>query len=218
MPWRRRGAAVLALSCAVLAGCAGVPRREARTAGGAGQGYCVDGYGCYRVLPSAEGYERTGIASWYGVGAAGKPTASGEPYDPNAMTVASKELPFGTWVRITNLDNGREAVAMVNDRGPFHRGRIVDVSVAVARRLALIGPGTARVRVRAIPAAELDEAQREAARHDARLAVRYRRTHPVIHLLADGVGLAARGGFDVVRGGVRLGLDVTGDVLRAVLP
>lgn len=204
-------------AAAVLGGCAGV-RSAPRTNAGGPRSYCVDGHGCYRVLASAAGYRREGIASWYGVGDRGKPTASGAPYDPGAMTAASKELPFGTWVRITDLDNGRQAVAMVNDRGPFHGGRILDVSVAVARRLQMIGPGTARVRVTAIPDAELDVAQRAAARRDARLAVSYSARHPVIHLLAGGVGLAARGSFYIVRGGVRLGLDITGDVLRAVLP
>ncbi len=211
----------IALAAAVLSGCAGVPRTPREGAGG-GHRYCVKGYGCYRALASAAGYDRVGIASWYGVGDAGKPTASGAPYDPGAMTAASKELPFGTWVRVTDLDNGRQAVAMVNDRGPFHGGRILDVSVAVARRLAMIGPGTAHVRVSAIPEERLDEVQREAAQRDAQLAVHYRSRHPVIHLLVGGVGLAARGGFHVVRDGVGLGLglglDITGDVLRAILP
>ncbi len=216
---RRRNLIVLIVlaAAAVLSGCAGVPRTPREGAGG-GHRYCVNGYGCYRALASAAGYDRVGIASWYGVGDAGKPTASGAPYDPDAMTAASKELPFGTWVQVTNLDNGRQAVAMVNDRGPFHGGRILDVSVAVARRLAMIGPGTARVRVSAIPEERLDEVQREAAHRDAQLAVRYRSRHPVIHLLAGGVGLAARGGFYVVRDGVGLGLDITGGVLRALLP
>ncbi|GBE11721.1 RlpA-like protein precursor [bacterium BMS3Bbin12] len=208
---------LIALAAAVLSGCAGVPRTPREGAGG-GHRYCVNGYGCYRALASAAGYDRVGVASWYGVGDAGKPTASGAPYDPGAMTAASKELPFGTWVQVTDLDNGRQAVAMVNDRGPFHGGRILDVSVAVARRLAMIGPGTAHVRVRAIPEERLDEVQREAAHRDAQLAVHYRSRHLVIHLLAGGVGLAARGGFYIVRDGVGLGLDITGDVLRAILP
>ncbi len=208
---------LIALAAAVLSGCAGVPRTPREGAAG-GHRYCVNGYGCYRALASAAGYDRVGIASWYGVGDTGKPTASGAPYDPGAMTAASKELPFGTWVQVTDLDNGRQAVAMVNDRGPFHGGRILDVSVAVARRLKMIGPGTAHVRVSAIPEERLDEAQREAAQRDAQLAVRYGSRHPVIHLLVGGVGLAARGGFYVVRDGVGLGLDITGDVLRAILP
>lgn len=208
----------------MLSGCASTPR----TAPGP-DSYCIAGHGCYHVLPTARGYQRTGIASWYGAHAAGKPTASGEPYDPHRMTAASKVLPFGTWLHVTDLDNGRQAVVMVNDRGPFHGGRIIDLSVAAARRLRMIGPGTAHVRVAVIPASQLTEAQREAARHNAALAVRYTVTHPVIHLLAGGADLVlhggyyvvrdgVRGGYYVVRGGVDVGLDVAGGVVHALLP
>lgn len=197
---------------AALSGCASTPRAHGRGS------YCVSGHGCYQVLPTAHGYDREGVASWYGMHAAGKPTASGEPYDPRRMTAASKVLPFGTWVRITDLDNGRQAVAMVNDRGPFYGGRILDVSIAVAHRLAMMGPGTAHVRVTAIPESRLTYAQREAARHNAALAVRYSSSHPVIHALAGGAGLVLRGSFDVVRGGVDVGMDLAGGVLHLLLP
>ena len=92
-------------------------RQGPRRAQAPSHGYCVAGHGCYRVLASGAGYRECGVASWYGRGDAGRPSAGGAPYDPNAMRVAHKTLPFGTWVRIRNLRNGREAVAMVNDRG-----------------------------------------------------------------------------------------------------
>jgi len=183
-------------------------RHASQHAGSARARYCVAGHGCYRVLKSAKGYRAQGIASWYGRGDAGTPTASGEPYDPRAMRVASKDLPFGTWVRIRNLRNGREAVAMVDDRGPFHHGRIIDASVAVARRLATIRRGTAPVRVSAIAPGQLSEAQREAARTDQRRAVRYARAHPHGHIMAEAGHVAVRGVVDVTSLGVDIGVGV----------
>lgn len=89
----------------------------------------------------------TGVASWYGPGFHGRTTASGERFDQNAATCAHRTLKFGTRVRVTNLRNGRSATCRVNDRGPFIRGRIIDVSRGVAVRLGMIKSGTARVRV-----------------------------------------------------------------------
>ena len=155
----------LRLAAAVLLGLAGCTSGPPRAHAPA-RGYCVSGHGCYRVLASGAGYEASGIASWYGRGDAGKPTASGAPFDPNAMRIAHKTLPFGTWVRIRNLRNGREAVAMVDDRGPFHGGRVIDTTAAVAERLGFYGEGTARVQVTDVPVTELSAAQREAARAD----------------------------------------------------
>ena len=100
-----------------------------------------------------EGWEETGEASWYGPGFHGKQTASGEVYDMEAMTAAHKELPFGARVRIQNLDNGRETVVRINDRGPFARGRIIDLSRAAARDIGMLGSGTARVRIRVVEGA-----------------------------------------------------------------
>ncbi len=104
----------------------------------------------YRPLPTARGYAEEGVASWYGPGFHGRRTASGEVYDMYAPTAAHRTLPLGTRVRITNLENGRTAVARINDRGPFVRGRIIDVSYAVARELGMVEQGTARVRVEAL--------------------------------------------------------------------
>lgn len=104
----------------------------------------------YRVLEGSEGYEAEGLASWYGSDFHGRRTSSGEPYDMYAMTAAHRSLPLPTYVEVTNLENGEVVVLRVNDRGPFHEGRIIDVSYVAARKLGLVGPGTARVRVRAL--------------------------------------------------------------------
>lgn len=186
-----------------LAGCTSGPPRAHAPA----RGYCVSGHGCYRVLASGAGYEASGIASWYGRGDAGKPTASGAPFDPNAMRVAHKTLPFGTWVRIRNLRNGREAVAMVDDRGPFYGGRIIDATAAVAERLGFYGEGTARVQVTDVPVAELSAAQRVAARADEQTAVSYARRHPN-GILAEAGHVAIRGVVDITTTGVRIAVGV----------
>jgi rare lipoprotein A len=104
----------------------------------------------YRVLDSAEGYDETGVASWYGREFHGRSTSSGEPYDMNGMTAAHRTLPLPTYVEVTNLENGRVAVVRVNDRGPFHDDRLIDLSYAAALELGIVGSGTARVRVRAL--------------------------------------------------------------------
>lgn len=88
-----------------------------------------------------------GVASYYGDELAGHPTASGERFDPTELTAAHRSLPFGTKLRVTNLRNGRTVVVRVNDRGPFARRRIIDLSYAAARRLGMIETGIARVRL-----------------------------------------------------------------------
>jgi rare lipoprotein A len=95
-------------------------------------------------------YEAVGVASWYGAKFHGRTTASGEPYDMNAMTAAHPSLPFGTKVRVTNLENGRSVVVRINDRGPFAKRRIIDVSRHAAKHLDFLGAGQARVRVEVI--------------------------------------------------------------------
>lgn len=201
-----------------LAGCASTPPRPARTSAR----YCVTDHGCYRVLASAAGYRARGLASWYGRGDAGRPTASGVPFDPRAMRIAHKTLPFGTWVTIRNLRNGREAVAMVDDRGPFYPGRILDASPAVARRLGFYDDGTAPVVIAAVPVSGLSAAQRRAARADEQSAADYARRHPH-EILAEAGRVTVRGVVDITATGVRIGvgvvrgaLDLGLDVLRAL--
>jgi len=107
----------------------------------------------YRPPEGPKGGFELGLASWYGPDFNGRPTSSREIYDMNDMTAAHPSLPFGTRVMVTNLDNERTAVVRINDRGPFVKGRIIDLSYAAARVLGMIGPGTARVRLEVLMAA-----------------------------------------------------------------
>jgi rare lipoprotein A len=100
-------------------------------------------------------YEETGIASWYGPTFYGRPTANGEIYDGNQLTAAHKTLPMPVNVRVTNLENGRSIIVRVNDRGPFARGRIIDLSRRAAEQLDMVRTGVARVRVTYLGRAEL---------------------------------------------------------------
>ena len=93
----------------------------------------------------------TGVASWYGAELAGAPTASGEPFDPEAMTAAHPDLPFGTTLTVVNLENGRAVEVVINDRGPFTDDRIIDVSQAAARKLGFKESGTAEVQLEVAP-------------------------------------------------------------------
>jgi rare lipoprotein A len=104
----------------------------------------------YRVMPSAAGYAETGIASWYGTKFHGRETSSGEPFDMYEFTAAHRTLPIPTYARVTNLDNGRSLVVRINDRGPFHGDRIIDLSYGAAVRLGYADNGTARVQVEAM--------------------------------------------------------------------
>lgn len=100
------------------------------------------------VLP--DGFIQEGIASYYGSGHHGRRTASGAIFDEHQLTAAHRTLPFGTQVRVTNLDNGRRITLVVTDRGPFKKGRVIDVSSRAARDLGFLRAGIARVRVEAI--------------------------------------------------------------------
>jgi rare lipoprotein A len=121
------------LAAVVVAGCAATAQRVAVPAG--------------RALL---GWEQTGEASWYGEPYHGRRTSSGERYDMHRLTAAHPSLPFGTRVRVTNLDNGQAVEVRINDRGPFKRGRIVDVSYAAAQRLGSVGAGVIPVRLRVV--------------------------------------------------------------------
>lgn len=160
--------AAAAVTLMVLAGCAreplrpapppapttpsageGVPRDEPRSKYGNPPFYEVMGRR-YSVLPSAVGYVEEGVASWYGPDFHGGRTSTGETYDMNAMTGAHPTLPLPTWVRVTNLENGRSVVVRLNDRGPFAKDRIIDLSRAAAEQLDMVRKGTARVEVRSL--------------------------------------------------------------------
>ncbi len=129
-----------------------VPRAEPRSRYGNPRSYVVRGKRYY-TLPTARGYVERGIASWYGPKFHGRRTSSGERYDMYAMTAAHRSLPLPAYVRVTNLENGRQAVVRVNDRGPFHGNRIIDLSYAAAAKLGIVRRGTGLVEVRALDAA-----------------------------------------------------------------
>ena len=126
-----------------------VPRREPITRAGNKSPYTVLGK-TYVLLPSSSGYRATGIASWYGTKFHGQSTANGESYDLYAMTAAHKTLPIPTYVLVTNLENNRQAIVWVNDRGPFVSNRVIDLSYAAAVKLGYADKGTAFVEVAAI--------------------------------------------------------------------
>ncbi|HET9949022.1 MAG TPA: septal ring lytic transglycosylase RlpA family protein [Longimicrobiales bacterium] len=168
---RARGPALLPVSALLLAGCTMVgspstivpapldaseipdvvPREEMPSATGNMAEY-EQGGRVYRVRESSYGYDERGLASWYGEGFQGRPTSSGEPFDMYALTAAHRTLPIPTYVRVTNLENGRSVIVRVNDRGPFTDpdNRIIDVSYAAAVRLGMVRGGTAPVRVQAV--------------------------------------------------------------------
>jgi rare lipoprotein A len=99
------------------------------------------------AIPVKIGHTETGIASWYGKPYDGRPSASGEIYNMEAMVAAHRTMPFNTWVRVHNLTNNRTVDVRIVDRGPFVRGRIIDLSHAAAKAIDMVGPGTARVRL-----------------------------------------------------------------------
>ncbi len=104
----------------------------------------------YYVLPGSDGYSEQGIASWYGREFHGRPTSSGEIYDMYGLTAAHKTLPLPTTARVTNLATGKSIIVRINDRGPFMKGRLIDLSYAAARDLGFLSAGTARVEVQAL--------------------------------------------------------------------
>lgn len=111
--------------------------------------YRVNGH-TYEVMTNSSGYRTRGLASWYGTKFHRKRTSSGENYNMYALTAAHKTLPLPTYVRVKNLRNGRVAIVKVNDRGPFHSGRIIDLSYAAAAKLGVMSMGTAPVEIEAL--------------------------------------------------------------------
>ena len=126
-----------------------VPTAVTRTGAGNRSPYEVLGKR-YTVLPTEEGYFERGVASWYGEKFHGHKTSNGEVFDMYAVSAAHKSLPIPSFLRVTNLDNNRSIVVRVNDRGPFHGDRLIDLSYAAAVKLGYADRGTARVELEAI--------------------------------------------------------------------
>jgi len=125
------------------------PRVEPRSPGGNPSSYSVFGK-TYYVMADGSNYVERGIASWYGTKFHGNKTSNGEIYDMYKMTAAHKSLPLPTYVQVTNLKSGKKIIVRVNDRGPFHSSRIIDLSYVAAKKLGITGTGTGFVEVRSI--------------------------------------------------------------------
>lgn len=161
---------IVAASLCVLQGCSAVVRQDGgppqgridvssipdavpsvlpRSPYGNPDSYIVDGRRYY-VMQSSTGYVARGIASWYGTKFNGQRTSDGETYNIYAMTAAHKTLPLPTFVQVTNLNNGKRVIVKVNDRGPFQKNRLIDLSYAAAAKLGIVATGTGLVEVKAI--------------------------------------------------------------------
>ena len=128
-----------------------IPQPINRTMAGNRSPYTVLGKS-YQVLPTEEGYNESGVASWYGEKFHGHKTSNGEVFDMYQVSAAHKSLPIPSFLRVTNLDNNRSIVVRVNDRGPFHGDRVIDLSYAAALKLGYADRGTARVQLESIVA------------------------------------------------------------------
>ncbi|WP_058481721.1 septal ring lytic transglycosylase RlpA family protein [Legionella waltersii] len=122
------------------------PTKEPLSRYGNPSEYYVDGR-TYEVMKNSSGYKSRGVASWYGMKFHKQRTSSGEPYNMYVMTAAHKTLPLPTYIKVRNLENGKEAIVKVNDRGPFHSNRIIDLSYAAALKLGIFPKGTAQVEI-----------------------------------------------------------------------
>lgn len=126
-----------------------VPQPIVRTMAGNRSPYTVNGR-TYQVMSTEEGFQQTGLASWYGEKFHGHLTSNGEIFDMYQVSAAHTSLPIPSYVRVTNLENQRSIIARVNDRGPFHDNRVIDMSYAAAYRLGFHNQGTALVHIEAI--------------------------------------------------------------------
>lgn len=126
-----------------------VPKYEPKSRIGNPKNYQVFGK-TYDVMPSSKDFTQTGIASWYGTKFHGRKTSNGDVYDMFELTAAHKSLPLPTYVEVTNLENNKSIIVRVNDRGPFHDNRVIDLSYAAAAKLDVLAKGTAKVFIKAI--------------------------------------------------------------------
>ncbi len=141
------------------------PRADPILAAGNTSPYRVNGKE-YTVLPTSIGYRERGIASWYGRKFHGRLTANGEVFDAYAATAAHRSLPLPAYVRVTNLENYRSIVVRVNDRGPFHADRIIDLSYGAAVKLGFAEAGTARVELASISVEGVEDLRQDPALSD----------------------------------------------------
>ncbi|WP_070968606.1 septal ring lytic transglycosylase RlpA family protein [Vibrio sonorensis] len=138
-----------------------IPQYEPYSRGG-NSNYTLRG-NSYTIIKNAKGFKESGIASWYGKKFHGHLTSNGEIYDMYSMTAAHKTLPIPSYVKVTNLDNNKHTIVRVNDRGPFHQGRIIDLSYAAAIKLDVVKTGTANVAIEVITVDKPTEAHKQQA-------------------------------------------------------
>jgi len=181
-----------------------VPKYEPRSKYGNPRQYEVFGKNYY-TMASAEGYREKGIASWYGTKFHGRRTSSGEIYDMYAMTAAHKTLPLPTYVEVTNLENGRKVIVKVNDRGPFHDNRLIDLSYSAATKLGIVTKGTGLVEVRAITAGNI---QKTAATPEQPIAAK---SHSSVLMFLQVGAFSSRSRAEQVKD--RLQQDITDNIL-----
>lgn len=155
-----------------------VPKYEKRTRAGNPPEYDVFGKH-YRVLAESKGYQKKGIASWYGKKFHGKNTSNGEVYDMYAMTAAHKTLPIPCYVRVTNLKNQHSVVLRINDRGPFHDNRIIDLSYTAAVKLGIQQAGTGFVEVTALEPDVLEPDRAESVVAEKKQLIQQKTATPV---------------------------------------
>lgn len=140
----------------LISGCSTAP--SVRKTPDKGRSYKVHGQ-WYHPITSSKGFRQSGLASWYGAPFHGRKTANGETYNMHAKTAAHKVLPLGTFVLVKNKENGKQTVVRINDRGPFVRGRIIDLSFRAAKDVDMVGPGTAEVEIVAMEKGKADTRQ-----------------------------------------------------------
>lgn len=174
-----------------------IPRVENPSRGG-NKHYTVRGKD-YKVLKHAKNFRQTGTASWYGKKFHGHLTSNGEIYDMYSMSAAHKNLPLPTYAKITNLSNQKTVIVRVNDRGPFHQDRIIDLSYSAAYKLDMLKTGTAKVHVEAITADNIDDILQQSATKNSKQLTKYANTskentpdntHSKIDLNTTEIGLA----------------------------
>ncbi len=156
-----------------------IPKVEPKSKYGNPESYNVLGKR-YFTMDQSKGFKQSGLASWYGTKFHGKKTSSGEPYDMYAMTGAHKTLPLPTYAKVTNKANNKSVIIKINDRGPFHSDRILDLSYAAAHKIGLVGTGTTSIELSAI---DPEARQKENAPHDLKHNLKHNPHH---NIKADG--------------------------------
>lgn len=158
-----------------------IPKVEPRSRYGNPKNYRVNGK-TYHIMSSGIGYKERGIASWYGTKFHGQYTSSREPYNMLAMTAAHKTLPIPAYVRVTNLENDRQIIVKVNDRGPFAANRLIDLSYAAAKKLGIIQKGTGLVEIETINPNQSNAATQYATEQVTQTKHKLNHPHPILYM------------------------------------